>query len=378
MAFWIKGLFFFERYHFYVDISLAISLLTVMLTWWILKRQISPLEKTLREREALLLESQTIAGLGNYVLDIKTGNWDSSDVCDQVFGIDKNYPHDIKGWVGLIHSDDQVMMNEYFAKEVLGKNQVFNKVYRIIRPRDNVIRFVHGLGRLEWDEKGQAIKMLGTIQDITERIMIEQSLRAAKEKAEESDHLKSAFLSNMSHEIRTPMNGIIGFLDLLSIPNLSEEDRKNYINMVNTSSKRLLNTINDILDISKLDAGQTKVKLEPMKPYGLIQDLYMANEKIFSKKNVEFKIQVEQELKSLLLICDEQKIYQILNNLLTNACKFTEKGKVEFGYKICSEEILFFVKDTGRGIASDQLLLVFDRFYQEDIYREGSGLGLDF
>ncbi|MEI6563813.1 MAG: PAS domain S-box protein [bacterium] len=126
-------------------------------------------EEALREREHSLQEVQRIANLGSYVLDIPSGIWTSSDVMDQVFGIDKTYGRTVEGWAALIHPSDRAMMVEYFAKEVLGQGKIFDRVYRIVRHADQVMRWVNGLGKLSLDNQGRPIKMIGTIQDITER-----------------------------------------------------------------------------------------------------------------------------------------------------------------------------------------------------------------
>ena len=137
-------------------------------------------EAALRESESLLRESQAIAGLGNYVTDILTERWKSSEVLDQVFGIDPAYDHSVAGWVALIHPEDHAIMLDYFNNEVLARGQRFDKEYRIIRHSDQAVRWVHGLGRLEFDPEGRPRRMLGTIQDITERKQVEQELRASE------------------------------------------------------------------------------------------------------------------------------------------------------------------------------------------------------
>jgi diguanylate cyclase (GGDEF)-like protein/PAS domain S-box-containing protein len=138
-------------------------------------------EAALRESEESLKESQRIAGLGSYVHDIATGRWTSSDIQDQLFGIDKAYERTVEGWVALIHPDDREMMVSYFANEVLGKGTPFDKVYRIVRPSDSAVRWLHGLGRLDYDAAGRPVKMHGTIRDITERRQAVDALRESKE-----------------------------------------------------------------------------------------------------------------------------------------------------------------------------------------------------
>jgi diguanylate cyclase (GGDEF)-like protein/PAS domain S-box-containing protein len=138
-------------------------------------------EQALRESEELLRESQTIAGLGSYVMDIRTGAWRSSEILDRLFGIDQGYEHTLEGWLSLIHPEDRAMMDSYFRDEVVGRGRAFDKEYRIVRQTDQAVRWVHGLGRLEFDAQGQPVKMRGTIHDITERKQAEEALRENKE-----------------------------------------------------------------------------------------------------------------------------------------------------------------------------------------------------
>ena len=135
----------------------------------------------LRESRESLHEAQRIAGLGSYMFDIRGGIWTSSEVQDQLFGIGKDYERSIEGWLGLVHPDDRTMMGAYFANEVLGKGEPFDKEYRIVRHSDGVVRWVHGLGRLEFDSDGRPVKMHGTIRDITERKQTDAALRESKD-----------------------------------------------------------------------------------------------------------------------------------------------------------------------------------------------------
>jgi len=214
----------------------------------------------------------------------------------------------------------------------------------------------------------------------TQLLISNVEMKKAKERAEESDRLKSAFLSNMSHEIRTPMNSIVGFSQLLSAPVVSDKDRMDYAKIINDSCRRLLNTINDILDLSRLDAGQAIVKKQSFQVYKLLQELHDVHINAYTQKNLALRIEVNPELESLSMFSDEQKIYQILNNLLSNAFKFTKAGAVEFGYALSGEDVEFFVRDTGIGISKEKTDFIFGRFNQADISAgrgyEGSGLGL--
>lgn len=217
--------------------------------------------------------------------------------------------------------------------------------------------------------------------DITERINYENELKKAKDKAEESDKLKSAFLANMSHEIRTPMNGIIGFSQMLDNPDISSVERQEYIGIIHSCGNQLMSLINDIVDISKIEAGQMTVNNKQFDLHSLLNDLnklFIQNCKI---KNVDLRLAQRNIESKLIIEGDEQKIRQILINLLSNAIKFTEKGYIEFGYSITSQrkpQLLFYVKDTGIGIAPQFHDLIFDRFRQagNDSKKTQSGTGL--
>lgn len=207
-------------------------------------------------------------------------------------------------------------------------------------------------------------------------------LEIEKDKAQESDRLKSAFLANMSHEIRSPMNTIIGFSDLLENENISSEKRIKYVNLIRTSGNNLLNIINDIVDISKIEAGQiniTKEKFDLCEIIELINKEY--TKKIEEIPNIEFKINNCDDNNPLIIYSDLLRIQQIITNLLNNAIKFTHKGYIELSYKIVElNKLHICVKDTGIGLSKDQKEYIFSRFRQADekISREygGTGLGL--
>jgi len=207
-----------------------------------------------------------------------------------------------------------------------------------------------------------------------------QELVAAKEKAVESDRLKSAFLMNMSHEIRTPMNGILGFLELLNEPELEEETRKSYNALVTKSSQRLLETINDILEISKIEAGVQEVSFQEINTAEVMQFHHDFFSKQASEKGLTLKIREQITGSDAQMRTDKYKLDGILTNLIKNAIKFTFKGGIEIGNYLEGNNLVFYVKDSGNGIPPERIEAVFDRFVQADIKltraHEGSGLGL--
>jgi PAS domain S-box-containing protein len=225
---------------------------------------------------------------------------------------------------------------------------------------------------------GKSVGRVWSFRDITKKKTAEKELVAAKEKAEESDRLKTAFLHNVSHEIRTPMNAIIGFSSLLNDNELSESERKQYIDVIFQSGGQLLSIINDIVDIANVESGQAKVNLSEFNINSALRSL---NEQfsINGKANnviIDFNSGLTDE--ECIILTDSTKLIQILSNLINNAIKFTKDGFVKFGYSINDEMIEFFVKDTGIGIPPEFHNKIFDRFYQVDnaISRQFSGTGL--
>jgi len=216
--------------------------------------------------------------------------------------------------------------------------------------------------------------------EIAYRNDIERKLVFAKEKAEESDRLKSAFLANMSHEIRTPMNGILGFADLLDQPMLSEEERRKYVGIIQKSGERMLNLINDLIDISKVEAGQMKLVNTDLNINRQIEHIYAFFKPEVEKKKIQLLYNNQLTEEEAIIKTDKEKINAILTNLVKNAIKYSDKGSIEIGYEKKDNNLEFYVKDTGIGIMGAQLDAIFDRFVQADISDtrayQGAGLGL--
>ena len=207
-----------------------------------------------------------------------------------------------------------------------------------------------------------------------------KDLVEAKESAQQSDRLKSAFLANMSHEIRTPMNGILGFTDLLKEPKLNNARQKKYIEIIEKSGFRMLNIINDIIDLSKIEAGMMEMDLVESDINQQLDYIHTFFKPEVEAKRMKFFFKNPSPMKKVIVKTDREKLFAILSNLVKNAIRYSDEGVIEIGYEINSGVIEFFVKDTGIGIPKERQEAIFERFIQSDIEdraaRQGSGLGL--
>jgi PAS domain S-box-containing protein len=234
------------------------------------------------------------------------------------------------------------------------------------------------------DDNGKITNFIGIKEDITERKRILNELVVAKEKAEESERLKTAFLHNISHEIRTPMNAIVGFSSLLEYPGLPQDQVTQYVEIIVNSSNQLLSVITDIINIATLEAGQEMIETKTMNLNDICNNLY---DKFLPKaqtKQISFSVETNLSQNEAECISDENKLTQILNQLICNALKFTKQGHIKFGYTLKKDqkqaELEFYVEDTGIGIASEMFDEIFIRFRQVESTTArnygGSGLGL--
>ena len=280
-----------------------------------------------------------------------------------------------------IHPEDKERILQAYLKQNDFSNELFDDQYRIIKP-DGTIRWIWTRKYPILDQSGRMIRLVGISEDVTRIKEYEESLRQAKEVAEAANKAKSQFLANMSHEIRTPMNGVLGMSQLLAMDLQGEQ--KEMAKMIKNSGDNLLTIINDILDLSKIEAGKVTLSQEKFEINSLVKGVDNLIQPLVVRKGLEYKSHIDKEIKDHL-IGDPGRLKQILINLLGNAIKFTERGSVELSIvkgKVFQDKIqlVFSIKDTGIGIADDKIGQLFTYFTQGDdsVTKKygGTGLGL--
>ena len=271
-----------------------------------------------------------------------------------------------------IHPEDRRAMLGFLNNAAKGMEDKFNKEVRVLR-EDGSYTWTHvNLIVKTYAPERNSVELICINYDITRLKTTEAMLIDAKEKAEESDRLKSAFLANMSHEIRTPLNAIIGFSSLL--PHIEDaEERNHYISLINHNNELLLNIINDVLDLSKIEAGH--IELAPV--WCNLSDL-IDESCTECQPNVPEGVTLKKRYPATpnLIKQDPMRIKQVLSNLISNALKNTVQGYVEISYETTPSETRISVSDTGRGIPEDKLGIIFERFEKADAFIQGAGLGL--
>ena len=266
--------------------------------------------------------------------------------------------------------------------ETWKKGYLKNLEYQVVRPDGITFDAEVSTGAI-YDSEGKPESMVLILKNISDRKEAERKILEAKYKAEESDRLKTAFLSNMSHEIRTPMNAIVGFSDLLSDEQLNPEERRDFIAQINQGADDLMRLIDDIIDIAKIEAGQVNVHIAECFVRELFKELhlmYIQNIKRTGKEDVNIRLEWNWPLNELAIYTDPFRLKQILVNLMSNAVKFTEEGEIVLGIQEHPEGVYFYVKDSGIGIREEKQKVIFDRFMQGHEAKTklygGTGLGL--
>jgi PAS domain S-box-containing protein len=295
----------------------------------------------------------------------------------------KELPMNLNTFMMLLHSNDALIVMP-IVQQSIESGKPYQVEFRL-KCKDGSYKWILGKGKsYRSDDSGKTNRAVGVHIDIHERKMMMDDLQTAKEKAEESGRLKSAFLANMSHEIRTPMNGILGFANLLKEPNLSGDEQQEFISIIEKSGERMLNIINNIVDISKIEAGLMEVNITNTNINDQSEYVYNFFKPEAEAKGLSFFLKKALPSEETSVKTDSEKVYAILTNLVKNAIKYCEHGAIEFGYTITNEYdrsfLQFYVKDTGIGIPEDKLDAIFERFIQTHISdkmaRQGAGLGL--
>lgn len=348
---------------------------------------------SLRERRKKELAEQNLRLERMYLsLALRNGNifvWRIEDAPYLIFG------QDFFDAMGIPY-DHQLLSQGYSIDELCEKvhpddRQKFVSDTKFVLARENRGRTTrcridfNGKGYQWWEFRSgevflnnlkKSYMIVGLCLNIQEYKDNEQILINAREKAEEADRMKSAFVANMSHDIRTPLNAIVGFSNLLiEDGSIDPEEKAMCIDTINMNTKHLLKLINDILDLSRIEAGSMKYTLKECNMHELLREVYNTH-LLLMPKNVKFEMSLPE--KEMVVITDYHRIVEVLTNLLSNSIKFTEKGYISMGYTQDSDGqgIIIYVKDTGKGIPLDKQKSVFERFTKVDEYAKGSGLGL--
>ena len=337
-------------------------------------------ELALLKSQKVLRESQRVAKIGNFEMSFKDGSLIWSDEVYSLFGYNKDeitLNFDVLKQI-MPHEDYLGVMDA--LERSVDNNCFYEHEHRGIK-KNGELFYVYVSGYLELDHNHEIERVYGVLQDISAQKYQQHQLIQAKEKAEQSDRLKSAFLANVSHEIRTPMNAIIGFSAFLKDEDNTREDIARFADIISNSGEHLLSLINDIIDISKIDTGQVDIVKTQVNIKRLlleVKDFFSSFLHTNNKKDVEliFEFPVNQ----LVVFTDEMRLKQILINLISNAVKFTNKGFIKVLCKAKGTYLYFDVIDSGIGISKEKRKIIFERFQQgsattEKVYG-GTGLGL--
>ncbi len=374
------------------------------------------LNEELKTREQFLLQTQKIAKLGNYSLNVAKGTWKSSEVLDQLFGIDSSYPKDIGSWLKIVYEEDQEMMQDYFTNNVLVNREDFNKQYRIKRINDGEIRWVNGKGKLSYNGNNEIQSMIGTISDITEKYLSEEELekhrnhleelveqrtkellelnfklgievenrkkaeslvQSALKKEKELHKLKTDFISMTSHEFRTPLTSILAAADLIDMfgSKMPEDKIKKHVKNIQNSVNDMNLLMEDVLTVSRIERG--KITNEPVEINlsefcETLIDLYNLQLKPGQKIN----LLISKDLKYTI---DPKLLKNILSNLLSNSIKYSpEESEITIHVLENENELIIKVIDQGLGIPESEIENIFDQFKRSSKTTniQGTGLGL--
>lgn len=336
------------------------------------------IRQSLKKSQERMVFSEQMARFGYCEIDLSNYKLTGNQVALEIHGLAKRKQLSLVDFMQVLVSDDREMIKS-FASDLKTKKQV-EGTYRVLVNKE--VRYIHC--KLETIETNTPEKRaFGFVHDVTEVKQGEQDLIKAKEKAEESDQLKNAFLANMSHEIRTPLSAILGFSSILAKNEVvDDEQRKECQKLIEKNSSSLMLLINDVIEMAKIESGETTIRPVSFDVNQFVEDSYnVFSAELLKKGRTSIRLfkqnSVEGEFR---IIADQDRVNQVMNNLISNAIKFTPKGFIEFGYECDGDEIIFFVRDSGIGIDEDKQKAIFKMFRQANLKIAGefggTGLGL--
>jgi len=341
-------------------------------------------EEALQKNQEMLIQTQRLARVGSWQLDVASNQLDWSEETFRIFGVDpQTFAFSYDAFLEAVHPEDRAAVATAYSTSLRDGRDTYEIGHRIVRQDTGEVRYVYEKCQHERDANGTIIRSVGMVQDVTERKTNEVALLAATQAAEAANRAKGLFLAKVSHEIRTPMTSIIGFGELLNDTALDPEQRK-YLAAINSSGNTLSSLIDDVLDLSKVDAGELAIKLEEISLHDFIRKVGSLQEQQAAMKDLSLSVRIDRAVPELL-IGDTLRIQQVLLNLLGNAIKFTEKGEVGIEVSLVEETgvrvlLDIAVKDTGIGIPPGLLGKIFEPFVQAPGVNGqnygGSGLGL--
>ena len=339
-------------------------------------------ELALSKSEVELKRVQKITKVGSWYFDLKTNEVEWTKQLYEIYELDPSQP-------APPYSEHPKLYSEASWKRV---SDAVENTIKTGEPYDIELNMFTSKNREGWilahgeavkNEEGEIIALRGAAQDITQQKRNEEELINAKRAAEAANIHKNYFLANMSHEIRTPMNSVLGFSKLLKSDELAKQDRQKYLEIIDSNSKQLLNLIDDIIDVAKIESNEIKMVYKECHIPNLINNLeitYNELKIVRGKEDITFKTTIPKKHKDLTIITDGQRLQQVISNLLNNALKFSEEGMISFGFNVKDNYLKFFVKDEGIGIEKGKLLEIFERFkqinYENNAKYGGTGLGL--
>lgn len=313
------------------------------------------------------LRSKTILCDINRPIELSTNDKDVNE--EQLAVPDSQY-------FSKIFKEDRKRVEKAYDDLIEGRSDKVREEYRVINVQNNIhrIEWVEAQAAVETrDENGKPLTLVGSSLVITTRKKMEMELTTARDRAEESNRLKSAFLANMSHEIRTPLNAIVGFSGILASTD-EEEEKQEYVSIIENNNTLLLQLISDILDLSKIEAGTLEFQYSNIDLNKMLNELTSSLQLKIKSEKVQLTCHLAE--KNCFIHTEKNRLSQLLINLISNAIKFTTEGYIRFGYELRSKEIYFYVSDTGCGIPKDKQKSIFGRFVKLNSFEQGTGLGL--